>query len=91
LLLGVQARENYATGVVNCSPGDTLLLYTDGVTEAMNPAGEEFGENRLRSVVAANPGLPLEELLALIEREAAAFQGTGDFSDDFTLLALRKS
>jgi sigma-B regulation protein RsbU (phosphoserine phosphatase) len=91
LLLGVQACENYATGVVNCSPGDTLLLYTDGVTEAMNPAGEEFGEERLRSLVAGNTGLPLEELLALIEREAAAFQGSGDFSDDFTLLALRKS
>jgi len=91
LLLGVQTGVDYTTGVVNCSPGDTLLLYTDGVTEAMNPEGLEFGEERLRSTVSANIGLPLEELLALIEKEAAAFQGTDDFSDDFTLLALRKT
>ncbi|MFO7626331.1 MAG: SpoIIE family protein phosphatase [Candidatus Fermentibacteraceae bacterium] len=91
LLLGVQARVNYTTGAVKCSPGDTLLLYTDGVTEAMNPVGEEFGEDRLRSTVAANIGLPLVELLALIENKAAAFQGTDEFSDDFTLLALRKT
>ncbi len=91
LLLGIQAEVNYTTGAVKCSPGDTLLLYTDGVTEAMNPDGEEFGEERLRSVVAANPGLTLDELFALIEHEAAAFQGSDDFLDDFTLLALRKT
>lgn len=91
LLLGVRDGVNYSTGTVKCMPGDTLLLYTDGVTEAMNPDGEEFGEERLRRIVGASAGLPLDELLAGIEREAASFQGTDVFSDDFTLLALRKT
>lgn len=91
LLLGVRAGEKYTTGTVKCAPGDTLLLYTDGVTEAMNHEGEEFGEERLRRILTAGSGLALEDLLARIEHEAAEFQGTDVFSDDFTLLALRKT
>lgn len=91
LLLGVQDSVEYSSGVVRCLPGDTLLLYTDGVTEVMDPSGIEFGEHRLADLVAGNINLSLDELLQLVESEASAFQEASEFPDDFTVLAMRKS
>ncbi len=70
-------------------PGDTLLLYTDGVTEAMNPTLEEYGETRLSALLGAAPEPDLDTLIDSILEDVAAHAAGADQSDDITLLALR--
>ncbi len=67
------------------SPGDTLMLYTDGVTESFNPAGEEFGEDRLVETLRRHRDLPSQALLAAIVDEVQRFSA-GDQRDDITLI-----
>jgi sigma-B regulation protein RsbU (phosphoserine phosphatase) len=70
------------------APGDLLLLFTDGVSEAENAAGEEFGEARLLEALRAGAGLPAPALLASILEALEAFAGSG-LQDDVTLLVAR--
>jgi len=69
--------------------GDVVLLFTDGVTEATNAAGEPFGEERLAALVAAHGDLPFEELRERILREIRAFVGGAALQDDLTLVLLK--
>ncbi|NMB90171.1 MAG: GAF domain-containing protein [Chloroflexi bacterium] len=71
--------------------GDTLYLYTDGVTDAFAPGGESFGEERLQQVAARACGNPVHVLLDHIEQAVAAFQDTEPASDDMTMLAIRRA
>jgi len=89
ILFGVLEDATYTEGEIEFNPGDILLLYTDGVCEAMNISEEEYGEKRLAELVSGNPDLPLPELLQLIEKDVALFHGSGMYEDDFTLLAAR--
>ena len=66
-------------------PGDTLALYTDGVTESMNEADEEFGEERLTEVLRKNRCLPAQELAPAIVGEVQRFSGKKQW-DDITLI-----
>jgi serine phosphatase RsbU (regulator of sigma subunit) len=69
--------------------GDVVLLFTDGVTEAMNAAGETFGEERLAALVEEHGDLPSEELRERILREIRAFVGVTGLHDDLTLVLLK--
>jgi sigma-B regulation protein RsbU (phosphoserine phosphatase) len=69
--------------------GDVVLLFTDGVTEAMNQTGEPFGEERLAALVEEHGDLPLEELRERILREIRAFVGDAGLHDDLTLVLLK--
>ena len=69
-------------------PGDTLVLYTDGVTEAMNGAGEEYGMDKLREVLAAAPSKDAEQITTAIFESIREFAGDAPQSDDITCLAL---
>ena len=69
-------------------PGDQILFYTDGVTEAMNEKDEMFGEERLLSLLSEHPDLPLKELLELIEQSIISFRGDAVQNDDITMLAV---
>jgi sigma-B regulation protein RsbU (phosphoserine phosphatase) len=69
--------------------GDVVLLFTDGVTEAMNEAGEPFGEERLAALVEEHGELPFEELRERILREIRAFVGGASLHDDLTLVLLK--
>jgi serine phosphatase RsbU (regulator of sigma subunit) len=89
ILLGVQADAVYEEGEVPFKPGDILLMYTDGVCEAMNCSDEEYGEKRLAKLVSGNRRLPLTDLLHLIEQEVEVHHGSSDYEDDFTLLTAR--
>jgi serine phosphatase RsbU (regulator of sigma subunit) len=73
---------------VNLQPGDLLVICTDGVTEAPNSQGEEYGEARLSEVIHANHGLPVNELLAVIQASVQKFSGPTQ-ADDITLIAAR--
>lgn len=85
--LGLRRKSVYEQAEITLDPGDCLLLYTDGVTEARNPAGEEFEEHRLEAVIrtlSARPaGAIPEALLAAIDSFAAG----ATQHDDITVIA----
>ena len=78
---------DYGQAEVRLNPGDRLLLFTDGLVEAANAAGEEFGEEQLLKVAIENCHRPAEELKRAILSAAMAHCG-GGFHDDATLLVL---
>lgn len=76
------------------APGDALILYTDGVTEAVNGAYEQYGEERLETAVAhtlaANPHATAAELAAVIVQNVQTHVGAMSQSDDLTLVIVRR-
>ena len=70
------------------TPGDTLLLFTDGITEATNKDGEEFGEAGLIEAVRAEQDLPIERLQDRILEKVSTFSGR-EQEDDITLVVAR--
>jgi sigma-B regulation protein RsbU (phosphoserine phosphatase) len=89
-VLGVFASRDYEMGSTQLLPGDRVILFTDGVAEASNPAGEEFGEARLLCLLKNQRTLSANELQARILAEVAEFSG-GRWQDDATLLVLAVS
>lgn len=89
LLLGVLPDAAYERAELVLERDDLLLLYTDGVSEALDGREEEFGEERLAALARRHVDSPPGELVGLIEREVARFQGREGFADDFTLLVGR--
>ncbi|MBN2586652.1 MAG: SpoIIE family protein phosphatase [Candidatus Fermentibacteraceae bacterium] len=89
LLFGVVRETGYEEVQISFEKGDAVLLYTDGVSEAMDPSGEEFGEERIESILRENPEMDLQVLLERIEQRVEVFHGSSGYSDDFTLLAVR--
>jgi serine phosphatase RsbU (regulator of sigma subunit) len=69
-------------------PGDTFALYTDGITESFNPAGEEFGEHRLIETLRRNRELSSQDLLAAIVDEVRQFSPVEQY-DDVTLIVAK--
>jgi sigma-B regulation protein RsbU (phosphoserine phosphatase) len=72
------------------SPGDVLVLYTDGVTDALNADGEEFGEQRLFAVVRASAGASAQEVLWAITGALAGFIGVTEQADDVTCVVIKR-
>ena len=88
-LVGVADNIPYRMGATSMQPGDTLVAYTDGVTEAASPTGELFGAERLQTVLTPVP----EDARAALQRvmEAVRVHADGnDFSDDLTILAIHR-
>src|SRR6266513_995528 len=89
-VLGVFATRNYEMGSAQLAPGDRVILFTDGVTEASNRAGEEFGEARLLCLLTDQRRLSADQLQAKILAAVTEFSG-GRWQDDATLLVLAVS
>ncbi len=70
------------------APGDILIAFTDGVSEAMNDAEEECGEERLIETIQGCVGISPAEIIARIMRTADAFVAGAKQNDDMTLVAL---
>ncbi len=87
-VLGVFPDRRYSQGEIDLSPGDRILLYTDGLPEARNAAGEEFGERRLIEMILSRPQLDPQELQKWILQSVTDFCG-GPLQDDATLIAIR--
>lgn len=86
-VLGVFADATYTQGLAQIATGDRLILYTDGVTEARNLAGEEFGEERLLAAAVASRACSAPALEARLWQSVADF--TGDtLQDDATLIVV---
>ena len=88
---GVNERAVYRTEHVTLGPGDGLVAYTDGVTEAHDPAGELYGEERLEALLARHLAAGGGEIVAAVGADVAAFAGTTPQFDDITLLVLRRA
>ena len=91
IALGVVPEMPYQQQSVNLAPGDLAFLYTDGVTEAMNEEGEEFGVERLQEVFAANPPSNPKEANEAVFSAVSDFAGDTPQSDDITCLAVSRS
>src|SRR5689334_5518793 len=87
-VLGLFLKWESATDEVELHPGDLLVIYTDGVTEAPNAEGEEFGEARLIELIQKNRELPVNEVLAAIQASVQEFSGATQ-ADDITLIVAR--
>jgi sigma-B regulation protein RsbU (phosphoserine phosphatase) len=86
VVLGFMADQEYTQTCIPLNSGDYLCLYTDGVTELKNKSGEEFGEERLISLLRENYGKDAREIKFLILDELKKFADKKDFQDDVTLL-----
>ena len=86
IALGVAADIKYQQNSVTLSPRDTVVFYTDGVTEAMNGDGEQFGLDRLRKVFEATPPEDPEKANLAVFEAVNAFVGDTPQSDDITCL-----
>ena len=72
-------------------PGDRLLVYSDGLSEAENPSGQPFTEERLLDLLRANLQLPTDDLLAVVTQAVQEWRGSDTMEDDMTLLLLEGS
>ena len=88
--LGLLAGARYLAGEVTLESGDLLVLFTDGVVETEGPNGEEFGADRLSDVVQAARDQPCAHLIEEVVRATAAFGGSREYADDFTVVALKR-
>lgn len=86
-VLGIFAEQNFIAGCADLGEGDRLILFTDGVTEAPNHEGEEFGEARLLRVLEEGRALSAAELQDRVFAAVAEFSGA-PWTDDATLLVL---
>ncbi|WP_051330358.1 PP2C family protein-serine/threonine phosphatase [Niveispirillum irakense] len=90
LVLGAMDDYDYQAGRIMLSPGDTLLLYTDGITEAMDPTGRTFTyEGLLERLMAMPADLTPRGVNGWVRDSVAAFAEGAEQSDDLTLLTIR--
>lgn len=90
LALGVAGGAEFEEGTAHLGPGDCLIFYTDGVTEAFAADGEIFSDERLHAVTRDLRGETARLILEAIEGSVAGFLGDVPPSDDLTLLVLRR-
>jgi len=80
----------YGEATALLEAGDSLLLYTDGITDARNMAGDDYGEDRLVSLAKSLPrSLTAEELIQAVAEDVSRFTGGAEQADDITLVALK--
>jgi anti-sigma regulatory factor (Ser/Thr protein kinase) len=89
LPLGIRAGEVYEQIAVAFEPGDVLLLYSDGITEARNPASELFGAARLADCVRSNGARDPEALVEAIRQAVCRFAESDQLTDDLTCVAIK--
>lgn len=89
LPLGIDADATYVTGEVSLQAGDALIFYTDGVIEAFDERGEEFGNTRWLEAVRALPAWDAAESLKFLMKRVDEFVRATRQSDDITCLVLR--
>lgn len=90
LPIGLFTHTQFALTKVALSPGDTLLLYTDGLTESRNPSNVEYGEDRLRSFVGHQRSFAPKDLVAACLRDLVTFRYGAPRLDDLTVMAIQR-
>ena len=87
--VGLVPEAEYTVVCLQLEPGDTLVLFSDGVTEAMDPAEQLFGVPRLREVLTGHMQTPLDELQRIVLESVENFSRGASQADDLTLLLVR--
>jgi sigma-B regulation protein RsbU (phosphoserine phosphatase) len=88
-VLGLFSDCQYEQETISISPESLLVMFSDGVTEAENATGEEFGEKRLLEVVQRNRNASAPAILHALVAAAEAWTGTAEQTDDFTIMVAR--
>ena len=86
--LAIDLDTHYSQITISMTPGDRLFAYTDGIIDAPNPDGENFGLARLKDALDANAGAPLSELKSAVLKTLHRYTKTELTHDDVTLIAL---
>ena len=86
--LGIEEDCEFALGRLSLAAGDLLVLFTDGLTEAENSAGEPYGEERLAGVLLAGIHLPTPSLFEQLISDVETFHGGKDFEDDVCVVGI---
>jgi serine phosphatase RsbU (regulator of sigma subunit) len=89
LVLGLMPGITYKLNRTSLNKGDLLVMFSDGVTEAAQPSGEQLGEGRLSEFLLQNPELPCSELVPKLVDYVRSWSGATAFADDFTVVMLR--
>ena len=89
LALGLTRAAGYAFGELRLEPGDLIAVCTDGVTEARNLAGEEFGEDRWAAAVAQASGYSPERIVSSVMSTVDEFAAGAEQHDDLTMIVLK--
>jgi sigma-B regulation protein RsbU (phosphoserine phosphatase) len=87
--VGIRTSLRYQTGTAKLAPGDGLFLFTDGITEAMDPEGTLYGEERLELALRELAGQPARAVVDGVLAAVRAFAGAAPQADDIAALALR--
>ena len=90
MAIGIFDDFEYTETTCQLAQGDTLLLYTDGVTEAINPQEEEFTETRLEQTLKKVAGQTCQQVIDTIKADVKTFANGAEQSDDITLLAIKR-
>ena len=90
MAIGIFGDFKYQEETLQLEHGDTLLLYTDGVTEAINPNEEEFKEERLEETLQKSTNQSCQQIIDTIKANVKTFADGAEQSDDITLLALKR-
>ena len=89
VVLGLFAQAAFDEEALKLQPGDFILAFSDGVSEAMNEAGDEFSDDRLLACVESNRGAPPKVVLDNLLKDVRAFCGDAPQSDDVTIVMVR--
>jgi phosphoserine phosphatase RsbU/P len=90
LILGILPMAKYEENVATLHRGDTLVMFSDGVTEAPNPRDEEYGEERLAHLIASMPQASARELVQAVHSSVAQFTEGAPPADDITVVVARR-
>ena len=88
MALGVMPGLPYNERTIHLEPGDSLFLYTDGISEAMNPNDELFGDSRLMATCSALSSASAKVMIGQVEQKIRAFVDGATQHDDMTMLSL---
>ena len=89
MALGIRPTNAYRTESLTLEPGDGLFVYTDGITEALNTAGEMFEDERLRQTLCSLGGASAREVVATVMEHVQTFSANAEQADDIAAMGLR--
>ena len=89
-MVGIFEEEVYSDKTLQLDHGDTLVMYTDGVTEAKDSTNNQFGTDRLDNILSGVADKSSQEIVEAIKAGIADFVGDAEQNDDITMLALKR-
>ena len=91
MVLGIESEAQYESGHATLQPGDLMLLYSDGVTEAENPAKEFYGDERLAATLSGGAAADERTAVSALAADVKTFADGYHQSDDITIVAVRRN